>query len=292
MIWTKLPLKPLKLAFSISFASIGFIPIQAQSRLPLILVQHPTLNVKGNSNSNESSPDQGTAGRTKPAGSYEREDLNFEQPPPDQGTPRGTKPGGSRGCPLAVQKSLTALVPVTKEADSVELRWGLTTKEHPTFWFYVPYELKSIHSAKFSLRNQAKQTVYETPVTLTGTPGVISVSLPPTAPPLEINKWYQSYLFIDISCAPNAPLEKDSAQGWVKREALTPALKSELDQATTPLQRAIAYAKYGIWYEALTALADLRRTDSKDDDWTKLLQSVGLDVIASEPIVNCCQPEN
>jgi len=183
-------------------------------------------------------------------------------------------------------------VPVTNEADGTQLRWGLTTKEHPTFWFYVPYELKSIRSAKFSLRNQAKQTVYETPVTLTGAPGVISISLPSTAPPLEINKWYQSYLFIDISCEPNAPLEKDSAQGWVKREALAPALKSELDNATTPQQRAMLYAKHGVWYEVMMTLAELSRTDPKEAEWTKLLQSVGLDAIASEPIVNCCKPEN
>lgn len=292
MTWTKLPLNPNKLAFAISFALLGFTPVQAQPRLPLILVQHSPLNSKGDSNSDELTQDQGTPRGAVPAGTYARGDLTFEQPPPDQGAPRGTKPGGERGCPSVAQKPLTALVPVAKEADGTQLRWGLTTEEHPTFWFYVPYELKSIRSAKFSLRNQAKQTVYETPVTLTGAPGVISISLPSTAPPLEINKWYQSYLFIDISCEPNAPLEKDSAQGWVKREALAPALKSELDKATTPQQRAILYAKHGIWYEVVMTLAEFRRTGPKDAEWTKLLQSVGLDAIASEPIVNCCKPEN
>jgi hypothetical protein len=292
MTWTKLPLNLNKLAFAISFALLGFTPVQAQPRLPLILVQHPPLNSKGDSNSDELTQDQGTPRGTKPGGTYARGDLTFEQPPPDQGAPRGTKPGGERGCPSVAQKPLTALVPVTKEADGTQLHWGLTTKERPTFWFYVPYELKSIRSAKFSLRNQAKQTVYETPVTLTGAPGVISISLPSTAPPLEINNWYQSYLFIDISCEPNAPLEKDSAQGWVKREALAPALKSELDNATTPQQRAMLYAKHGVWYEVVMTLAELSRTDPKDAEWTKLLQSVGLDAIASEPIVNCCKPEN
>ena len=292
MTWTKLPLNPNKLAFAISFTLLGFTPVQAQPRLPLILVQHPPLNSKGDSNSDEPTQGQGTPRGAVPAGTYARGDLTFEQPPPDQGAPRGTKPGGERGCPSVAQKPLTALVPVTKEADGTQLRWGLTTKELPTFWFYVPYELKSIRSAKFSLRNQAKQTVYETPVTLTGAPGVISISLPSTAPPLEINKWYQSYLFIDISCEPNAPLEKDSAQGWVKREALAPALKSELDNATTPQQRAMLYAKHGVWYEVVMTLAELSRTDPKDAEWTKLLQSVGLDAIASEPIVNCCKPEN
>jgi len=316
MTWTKLPLEPLKLAWAINFALVSFTPVQAQSAKPLILVQPPPLNLKGDSSSKESTQGQGTPTGSVPAGTYAREDLPL--PPPDRGAPalrrggaargdsifeqlspgqvtpsrRGGLPLGDRSCRLVIQEPLTALMPVTEEADGTQLRWGLTTKEHPTFWFYVPYESKSIRSAKFSLRNQAKQTVYETPITLTGTPGVISISLPSTAPPLEINEWYQSYLFVDISCAPDAPLEKDYAQGWVKRQELTPALKSELDQATTPRQRAILYAKDGIWYEAVTTLAEVRRTDSKDDAWTKLLQSVGLDAIASEPIVNCCTPEN
>ena len=269
MTWIKLPLKPLKLAIISFFASLGFLPLPIKTQFvnPVVLGQSPTSNPTGKS--------------------------LFEEPPPDQGAPRGTKFAGSRGCPLAVQKQLTALVPVTKAADGAQLRWGLTTKEHPTFFFYVPYESKSIHSGKFSLRNQENQTLYETSVTLTGTPGVISVSLPATAPLLEVNKWYQSYLFIDISCAPNAPLEKDSAEAWVKREALAPGLKNELEKAKTPMHQAISYAKHGVWYETLMTLAESYRTNSKDQEWTKLLQSVGLDVaIASEPIVNCCKLEN
>lgn len=269
MTWTKLLLEPFKFAFAISFALVSFTPVQAQ---------------RVNQTSNPTPPPgQGQPGGIPPAGTHA-----FEQPPLDQGAPRRTKPAGDRGpCPV-VQKPLTALVPITKESDGAQLRWGLTTKEHPTFWFYVPYELKSIGSAKFSLRNEAGSEIYHTPVTLTRSPGVISISLPPTAAGLEINKWYQSYLFIDISCAPNTPTKKHFAEAWVKREALPPALKSELDKQTTLLQRARFYAKHGIWYEALTTLAELRHTNSKDDEWTKLLQSVELEAIASEPIVNCC----
>lgn len=290
MTWTKLPLKPLKLAFTISLASLGLMPVQA-SRLPLILVQHPPLYLKQNAYSNPSTQSQGTPSPTVPRGTSAR-DLTFEQPPPGQGAPAPgtTDPGGSRGCLSVVQKPLTALVPVTKEAGNQELRWGLTTKEHPTFWFYVPYESKSIRSAKFSLRDRATKTVYETTITLTGTPGVISISLPSTAPGLEINQWYRSYLFVDISC-PDGLLNKDDAGAWVKREVLAPILKNELDQAKTPVQQAMFYAKHGFWYEAVTTVAQLHRTNSQDDEWTMLLQSVGLNAIASSPIVKCCTLE-
>lgn len=210
--------------------------------------------------------------------------VSFIQPPPRQGTPKGTVPAGSRGCPQLAAKPLTAIVPVTKQADGTQLNWALTTEDHPTFWFYVPYESQLIRTAKFSLRDRTNQTLYETTVTLNKTPGVISVSLPTTAPRLENNQWYRLYLFTNISCQPNTPLEKDFAEAWVKREALTPILLNELEKATT-LEKAILYAQNGIWSEAIATVAELRRTNPKDTQWNSLLQSGGFQNFADEPIL-------
>ncbi|RUT10223.1 hypothetical protein DSM106972_007180 [Dulcicalothrix desertica PCC 7102] len=201
--------------------------------------------------------------------------INFIQPPPRQGTPKGTVPAGSRrGCPQT-QKPLTALVPVTKFSDNTELRWGLTTQDHPTFWFYIPYESKSVQTAKFSLRDRTNSTLYETDIKLTGTPGVINVSLPKEAPLLSNNQWYRLYLFINISCAPNTPYQKDFAEAWITRETLAPALSSELEKATIQ-QKANIYAKNGIWYDAITTVAEIRRQNPQDKKWDNLLKSAGL----------------
>jgi Domain of Unknown Function (DUF928) len=202
--------------------------------------------------------------------------INFIQPPPRQGTPKGTIPAGSRrGCPQT-QKPLEALVPVTKFPDNTELRWGLTTQDYPTFWFYVPYESKSVQTAKFSLRDRTNRALYETNVTLTRTPGVVNVSLPKEAPRLENNQWYRLYLFINISCAPNTPYQKDFAEAWVKRETLAPALSNELEEATTQ-QRANIYAKNGIWFDAITTVAESRRQNPNNKQWNNLLKSAGLE---------------
>jgi hypothetical protein len=45
------------------------------------------------------------------------------------------------------------------------------------------------------------------------------------------------------------------------------------------------YAANGIWYEALAAAAELRRTNPQDPNWSALLQAVGLEELASEPMV-------
>ena len=217
----------------------------------------------------------------------------FFQPAPRQGTPRGTLPGGSRGCSQVVQNPATALIPKanTPLADGTQIRWGLTTEEYPSFLFHVPYKSKSIRSAKFSLRDRKNRTLYETPIKLVGTPGIISVSLPKNEQPLLNNQWYRLYLLLDISCSENnSSQEKEIAQGWVLRQTLTPELKSDLDRATT-LNKAIIYAENGIWTEALTTSAELRFLNPKDTQWNNLLKSAKLGKFANEPILDCCDPQ-
>jgi len=56
-----------------------------------------------------------------------------------------------------------------------------------------------------------------------------------------------------------------------------------------PMTLVSVYAKNGIWYETITTLAQLRRqtpTDSRlTAQWTKLLESQGLESIADQPLV-------
>jgi hypothetical protein len=172
----------------IALALVGFTQVQAQSAKPVILVQSSPLNSSRQLN--------------------EPSIFNAPSPPPDveQSSRRGE--GGSRdGCKgidnqltPSKEKLLMALVPGYGPPDS-ESVWALTSVEHPTFWFYIPYSPPL--SIEFVLQDEAKQTVYQTPVTLFGTPGVVSLSLPSTAAPLEIGKRYRWYF--NIYCNPRQP---------------------------------------------------------------------------------------
>ncbi len=259
-------LKPLKLTFAISLLSLGFTPIYLQPADSRTLMQ-----------------------RTGLKRSEELRLVQSSSPSPDQGAPEpsGTPPGGDRNpCP-GIPKPLTALVPVTKKTDGSELRLGKTIQAHPTFWFYVPYESKSIKSAKFSLRDDDGITIYDIPLNITGTPGVISASLPSTKPSLEIGKYYQYYLSIEVYCTPNSPLETENVQGWVRREKLSTTLESQLAGAT-PQQQAKLYAENKFWYEALRVLAELKTANQMNDEWANLLRSNTLEAIATESLVKCC----
>jgi len=259
-----MPVRKIQLTFAISWAVLSFTPVQAQPVNSLLLPQSPTLN--------------------KP--------LIFAAPPPppDIGEPGKRAEAGSRGCsqdinkPLtSSQKRLTALVPLYSNS---ELVFGTTIAEHPSFLFYVPYA-SSFAYGEFVLEDEAQnQTIYKTP--LTETPGVVNLRLPSKAAPLEIGKQYRWYF--NIYCQKDNQVIAN-VEGYVKREQLNSALKTQLEKAT-PRQQVNLYAANGIWYEALSTANELRRTNFSDTSWTALLQAVGLKDIATEAKVECCKLES
>ena len=185
------------------------------------------------------------------------------------------------------QKQGTASTPGTQYV------LGLTTVEHPTFWFYVPYAPKNINSVKFVLLDEKDNLVTKEPIpiSLSNTPGVISVSLPKTERPLLIGQYYHWYFLID--CNPQSRSDDVAVEGLVQRIAPKDELIRRL-QTATPGQRVALYAQAGIWQDAVTTLGELKRAKPQDPvlaaDWKDLLESVGLEDIATEAIAPCCTP--
>jgi hypothetical protein len=218
--------------------------------------------------------------------------FNAPPPPPDVGAPTQRSHAGSRGCEEIEgqssssdeEKLLTALVPAYQTTDS-DLVWGLTTSERPTFWFYVPYTLTSQYAIEFVLKDDQGNYVYKVKFPGEGTPpGIISLRLPPTVSLLRDRDYTWYFL---LYCGARAP--DNYINGFIRRVE-RPNLEHQL-RSISPRERAILYAEQGIWYEALTELIQLRRDNNKRD-WTRLLQSVGLERLAGEPLIPCCSPEN
>ena len=266
----KLLLQPIKLALAISLASFGFFSTQTQAAKSVILGSRPA-------NTNSSYLFNAQLNTS----------LIFNAPPPpdDVGEP-GSRDGGGRRNPCKVdEKQLKALVTVYKILES-ELVLGFTNAEHPTFWFYVPY---SGCPLEFVLKDEQDNDIYQTTLTASDDlPGVISVRLPSTVAPLEIGKRYRWYLSVLDPKKPDEVL--DGVDGWVQRESLNLTVQNQLETATLS-QRVALYAANGMWHEALTTASELRRIDGNSHEWTVLLQAVDLEDIASEPILECCQPE-
>ena len=223
-------------------------------------------------------------------------------PPPDRGAAGDRGGAASRGCGVSNQ-SVIALVPVYKEtlkqeqteAVSVTKVWGLTTEKYPSFWFFVPYQKSAINSIEFVLKDESSklsQTLYRTKVTIPEVPGIISIRLSATTPPLQVDRMYHWFFKMKIICNPQQPPEQEYVEGWVQRVNLNPKLVDSPKQVT-PQQRVNLYAENGIWYDALTTLAELRLAKPEDPtlavEWINLLKSVDLENLAKQPLIKCCQ---
>ncbi|MHC5937858.1 DUF928 domain-containing protein [Nostoc sp.] len=219
--------------------------------------------------------------------------TTFNQPslppgPPPGGRVRGgaKRSGeGSGGC-KPTKLDLTALVPFSKQADSVINVWGQTTLERPSWFFYVPYTKDLPYAVEFVLQDQDSNKIYQKAIALPDKPGVIRVSLPTTAPALAVDKQYHWFFTINCDKEENSP--PAFVEGVIQRVELNPATLKEL-RMTEPLKRYAIYAQKGIWYEALTILAQLRQKNPQDAalqaEWRNLLSSIHLDDIAAEPIL-------
>lgn len=231
--------------------------------------------------------------------------VQFVPPPPpaDRGETSGRRQGGaSRGdCPPADQP-LTALVPAKWNSkqksssgdatiDRWESVWGKTVSDTPTFWFYLPYSTPNL-PLLFILQDNQGKNIYQISLnTSQSGSGIVQVSLPTTSksPALEVNKLYHWYFVVD--CNQDVPTQVD---GWIQRVAIAPSLSRQIKMAS-PLQQVALYASNGIWYDALNILAQTKKNNPQDPkllgQWTSLLNSVGLESIASKPVKNCCTPQ-
>lgn len=226
--------------------------------------------------------------------------FRWTKPPGRLSTISGRSAGmGSRDFCPEVQNPLKALIPF-KERDlggnpnnkSISATpmdvWGLTTVEHPTFWFYVPYtkDIKGA-SAEFVLQDSEENEVYKSAVLLPGKPGIINVTVSTTVTPLQVNKNYRWFLKVSCSGEQSVPVH---VEGDIQRVNLNPSLSKEL-AAAQPRDRIAIYANNGIWFEALTLLAQLRKANPNDtslvSDWQSLLESIKMESdYAKAPLVD------
>ncbi len=173
---------------------------------------------------------------------------------------------------------LTPLVP----KDQV----GLTFSARPSFFLFVPSG--GPKTIDFLLLNDdGSEIIYQNVITLTSSPGVVRFDLPTDAPALKSGKQY--YWYFTLNCDPaKGPSGNPSVEGWIERVAPDATIAKQLAQAK-PGDRPAIYAESGIWFETLTSLADLRQKTPGDgklvEDWQTLLKSVGLEAVATEPLV-------
>ncbi|MBE9040752.1 DUF928 domain-containing protein [Oscillatoriales cyanobacterium LEGE 11467] len=214
-----------------------------------------------------------TNGADAPAqttGGASRGEVTFETP--GRESPNTTSGASSRG----EQYFVTALIPNTNH--------GRTVSERPTFYIYMP--ATSVKQVFFSLQDEDRNSYYQTTLPIANRKGIISFTLPDEAPPLEVGKHYEWY-FVTLEgdrLRPDSP----SISGWIERIEPDRSLAAQAS-AGTSLELAASYGRQGVWYDTLTTLVELKRSEPDNNnlvsEWTELLEQVGLGDYAANPIL-------
>ena len=217
--------------------------------------------------------------------------TNWDAYEPDDniGSPGRREGGGTRGPCIRdnVNNKVMALVPVNG--------FGTTTVEYPTFSVYLPpLSPETNPEVEFVLKTEQQKEIYKTKFKINRGAAIISFTLPNrnNLPALELNKNYS--WSVTLICNPEDVKIGDLSgnkivSGVIRRVTPNANAQRELATAKTLRDRVIIYAKAGIWYDALSNLAELRRLNPNDpivvNDWQQLLQSVGMEKLAQEPIL-------
>lgn len=234
--------------------------------------------------------------------------FTLPTPPQDPGAPTGRREGGSsRGDQIftlcktleevaqnqCATSRLTALVPETSDE---KLIWGFTAADHPEFIFYLskfhhPEQSKTTHlPIEFVLQDEEDRYIYRTRFELKLTEGgFIRIPIPSTSQPLQLGKRYTWTLLTHFSAN-----ETNYVHGRIYRTSLSPQIHQQLKKSS-PTQQVELYLKEGLWFDALSKLADLKQKSPQDlklvARWSALLQDINLQELAPEPMLLCCSPE-
>jgi Domain of Unknown Function (DUF928) len=178
---------------------------------------------------------------------------------------------------------LVALAPEFKRTTANQITethvWGQTTKSNPTFWFFIPSAPPGTE-LEFSLQDRQEQDIYRSSITTPTQPGVISIQLPSGRPPLQLGQDYRWTLTARVPCD-NAEPTRVHVDGWISRVNLAVGDKDSYN----------TYANKGIWYDAVTSLAQQRLQKPNDrylkQEWFVLLssESINLYEIADRPLL-------
>lgn len=213
--------------------------------------------------------------------------VQFE-PPPGRGEPENTVMGGSRGYCSATgartwEEQMTLLMP--------EGNYGLTVSAHPKLFIYIPENITA-RALFVKIKDESDRDHYQKIVPIKS--GIVNISLPRTAPPLEIGKKYK--VFAAMLCKydpeqsdldPEQPYSLNDPWTQAAIERIAPNLMIGGNQdAITGLERAALYAQQGIWVDTLAILAELRQARPADPivarEWQRLLTAAGMETISAQ----------
>lgn len=181
-------------------------------------------------------------------------------------TLRHTVSGGRRGACGSATAALMPLVPGEQGA--------LTATANPSLWVYVPAGLGT--TARFRLTDATEADLDEQTIALPPEGGLVQVKLQDKGQGLTTGKAYQWYLSVNCATATGEAPRSTFASGWIQRVVADATLPRETIGGDR-LAAAAAYARAGIWYDAVSNVIEADRSGDRAAAWQALATSAGLD---------------
>jgi hypothetical protein len=158
-----------------------------------------------------------------------------------------------------------------------------TASGNPTLYFYLPPTRATTGEA--TLEDEEGKQLYRVAFPLPGQAGIAHLSLPPLTP-LVAGKTYRWQ--VAIVCDPEYPTRNETVAGTLQYRPLDRASADSLTSKNF-LEKAKFYAGRGDWLDTLDNVA--RARSQQPGEWTELLDSVGLNDLSGQPLLDCCAPE-
>lgn len=189
-------------------------------------------------------------------------------PPTGRDRPQRTEGSGARGCTDSIPVSLNLLTPNDHIAQTVSGR--------PSFLWYVSKATTA--PMVFTLVEPGRtQPIFQEQLKVDKA-GIVKVELPRQIPELSVGKEYR--WTVALVCNQKRPSENIYARAWIERISISGELTQKLAAASSDRDRALVYARSGIWQDALATLYKFHATNPGEsqalDTFNELLQQVGL----------------
>lgn len=200
--------------------------------------------------------------------------LSFNiQPPPDADSDNRGSVGPERRDCDTLANVFMPIVPNYSTATDVApgQRYGWSSPDQPTLWFYLPYETELIETADFSvwrLESQGEPTLIYDAIIEQPQRGFFSIVLDDQSQPLTPQTLYQVTVYVEAYCDTTSPIIEDTATAWIK------VVAAEAPAAGLPIAAQVAdYLDRSLWYDAANVALQQYCHDQTSTELQTLLQA-------------------
>ena len=195
------------------------------------------------------------------------------------GLPSHRRDGGTRGNCIASGNNFTALIP--------DKSVNVTASIAPKLFFYVP-ETAEQKTIEFVVRDQKDRLVHEAFLQTTGQEGIMNVAIPQNISKSLGESDSNYHWYLSMICDHQKRSRDLVLEGWIKHVELDSSVKQKIANSNS-VEQANLYQQKGIWYDALSVLAEDTNqvvNPSSTAKWTQMLESIGLSKLSAQPLID------